>query len=801
MSTEALQIELEEYAVGLGINRYRNRLVKHGEEQMPPGLRLMRQVIQPLAEELQRWIDSCLKGRHREYASVARYLNQLDAFVVAHLVSKVCIHAATTDQTVAAVALNISRLLVDEIDARAFYKAHRRRFEATQQEVKKATTYRHKRNVMRYRAKKVGVEPANWNIELRTRVGTLLLHMFLSTVGLLEIYKGRVPGAKFPVERLRGTEETLKWFREQHGKFELLTPIYQPMVIPPKDWTTPFNGGYLTLKLRLIKSNNRNYLEELRNCEMPQVYRAINTLQRTPWKINRRVYDVFYEVWTSGGCLGKLPQQHELPLPPRPEGIDEDRTVLANWKHEAAAIYERNARSRSQRQSVEFQLTTATRFLDVERFYFPYTMDWRGRLYPVPVILNPQGNDLAKGLLMFADGKPLGKRGADWLKVHCANLFGIDKVSVEDRVAWVDAHKDAIIDSALNPLDGERFWATADKPYQALAACFELYGYWTEGESFVSHLPIAMDGSCNGIQNFSAMLRDYEGGCAVNLVPQDTPQDIYAGVAEVVARRVEEDARKGVEHADLWVGKITRSIVKRPVMTLPYGATRYGMRQQIIDTLKKMADDGECPIPARNDDYFWPAEYLSWVVYRSIGEVVRAARQAMDWLQQAASVSSKDGMPIHWITPAGLPVLQAYYKTSVKRVRCLIDGRRVRTQIHVRDATIDSQAMAYGSAPNFVHSMDASHLMLTVNHAADRGVTHFCMVHDSYATHAADSDTLAQSLREMFVYQYQTQDVLAQYREHLVAQVHPDLVEKIPPLPERGNLDLNVVKYSMYFFA
>lgn len=39
------------------------------------------------------------------------------------------------------------------------------------------------------------------------------------------------------------------------------------------------------------------------------------------------------------------------------------------------------------------------------------------------------GEDKCRGLLEFAEGKPLGKRGVYWLQIHVANLMGRDKLS------------------------------------------------------------------------------------------------------------------------------------------------------------------------------------------------------------------------------------------------------------------------------------------------------------------------------------------------------------------------------------
>jgi DNA-directed RNA polymerase len=77
------------------------------------------------------------------------------------------------------------------------------------------------------------------------------------------------------------------------------------------------------------------------------------------------------------------------------------------------------------------------------------------------------------------------------------------------------------------------------------------------------------------------------------------------------------------------------------------------------------------------------------------------------------------------------------------------------------------------------------------------------MIHDSFGVHAADTSLLNAVLRESFVTQY-SQPVLERFREEIVEQLEisaPELVEKIPPVPHTGNLDLEAVKRSDFFFA
>lgn len=71
-----------------------------------------------------------------------------------------------------------------------------------------------------------------------------------------------------------------------------------------------------------------------------------------------------------------------------------------------------------------------------------------------------------------------------------------------------------------------RWWQSAEKPWETLAACTEVRDALATGNpaEFVSRLPVQIDGSCNGLQHYAALSRDLEGGTSVNLMPCDRPQ-------------------------------------------------------------------------------------------------------------------------------------------------------------------------------------------------------------------------------------------------------------------------------------
>jgi len=144
------------------------------------------------------------------------------------------------------------------------------------------------------------------------------------------------------------------------------------------------------------------------------------------------------------------------------------------------------------------------------------------------------------------------------------------------------------LDSARNPLSGKRWWLQAESPWQTLASCIELANILDskDPQNFVSHLPVHQDGTCNGLQHYAALGGDIVGAREVNLLPSNSPQDVYSGVSKLVAERIERDAKVGHEIAKLLIGKIERKIVKQTVMTSVYGVTFVGARAQIQNAMK-----------------------------------------------------------------------------------------------------------------------------------------------------------------------------------------------------------------------
>ncbi len=668
-----------------------------------------------------------------------------------------------------------------------------------------------------------------WTASERHHVGMKLIDLVIRTTGYVSlrlVKEGRDNSRYY----LQAEPALLEWAEQRQQRAEFLSPLRMPMLIPPQDWHTPFDGGYHTPALpplTLVKTPDRAYLESLAVRDMPEVYGAVNALQRTGWIINRKVLDVAHALWERGGGMAGLPDRADTPMPPRPfdpaampedraRWPEEKRRAWKTWKQNCARIYSDNAASGSRRLLVSQTLWIADRFRE-DTFYFPYQLDFRGRIYAVPSCLQPQGSDFAKGLLTFAEGKGITlEHGSAWLAVHTANMWGEDKIPLPRRVDWTFEHETMLFAIAADPLE-RREWMTADKPWEFLACCFE----WAEfreasraGKPYVSHLPVAMDGTCNGLQIYSLLLRDPVGGAAVNLLPPANPEedkaaDIYQVVADKVIARLEAMLKDPATDDDTlylcsrWLDfGINRKTTKRQVMVLPYGGTRRSCGeytfQYILDHIEERRTKGVEPADPWGEDMRAASKFLSGLIWEAIGETVVKAREAMDWLQSCARIAAKHNVALTWTSPVGFPVRQFYHERKEKRVKTRMGDSAIVLSVRESTKKLDRQRQTNGIAPNFVHSLDAAALMRSVNSALDEGIRSFAMVHDSYGVHAADAVLMSSILRESFVDLF-SEDILGSFREELLARLPKGT--RLPKAPEPGTLDIEAVLESPYFFA
>lgn len=699
------QIELEELMRAEGALRYQRMLEKTresgSESTTPHGRTLLEHFTRSLSSHIASVFEETLEnGRPGFNNSSLKKIEGLGYDTIAFLALKGVLNTVIQRPTLPHVAAEISTLLEDEAKCNHFEKHAPEAYRFAMKRASESTTYARKHAalsaMMTHTANgDYGNDPdealkwKSWGASIRQQIGVKLVFLIRDWLRFIRVEKrslgktgkrGRqTTWSRYCVEP---EPELLTWIDEHVARTGALRPLLLPSVIPPRDYTTPFNGAYHTKRLPLhplVKTRHRKHKDLLRSHidAMRSVYDAVNTAQATGWRVNGRVLAIAKALWEKGVVMPGLPRQEQEPMPRcsrcgrevTEDGREqrhpcfEEKEALTQWKKVAHETHRRNSALFSKRLQVHNIFWTANLLATDPAFYFPCQLDFRGRLYTIPQGLTPQGCDLAKGLLEFATGKPIETQEAeDWLAIHAANTWGKDKVSFGERIAWTHENAPLFERIAKDPIEHINDWKDAGDPFSFLAACLDWTNYQRVGRGYISRLPIAQDGTCSGLQHFSAMLRDPEGAKATNLLPSDAPQDIYRVVAERTVEKLEavEVTSPHYHTARRWLcsNLIDRSLAKGPVMTLPYGATASGMLEQIIACVEEKRERTSQAFSWSPEELPQACRYLTLVVRSTIEEVVTAAPRAMTWLQEVAAIVSKTNQPLIWTTPTGMPVVQ-----------------------------------------------------------------------------------------------------------------------------------------------
>lgn len=799
---------------------------------------VMRRLIGPVIEGIQEFLTNARSAPGRGH-SAAPFIYEVGPEVGAFIALRCAFSAIGADRkNLPSLTSMIGTGIELELGMRRFKASDRDLFRATKVEAEKHTAMKQRHAVAARMIRRAGVDP-QWTETRKHIVGLKLFEIMRERTGLFEVLtvSANKRGKIKSVNKVAFTQEAAIRMAEVLDVSSKLRPMLLPMVIPPRPWTTGAAGGYYStgLNMKLVKPRFQGIEDALKDGDMALPMRAVNAVQATPWVVSERVLEVLREAFSTGrriaGMPGIVPE-----VPPYPPEADTDPAVKKLWKRGAAAAYEERRKDLGRRVQVSRTVAVAEKFVG-RPIYFPHSMDFRGRIYSIPSNFCPQGPDYAKALLLFGKSHPINcATAAGWLAITGANRYGFDKCSLLHRIKWVEDHEEAIASVDEDPWGAAfDFWAKADEPFQFLAFCFEWAAFKRHGWGFQTSLPVNLDGSCNGLQHFSAAFRDPIGGKAVNLLPAETPQDIYGVVAERTKVLLEELLRPdgprsgkiaGYEKmeellnargttvrrmAEAWQKfGIDRKITKRPVMTLPYGSTQFSCREFIEDAIKEKLDKGipnpftdapETDVVAHARSTFNASLALQPLVWQSIGETVVAARQGMDWLQQCAKEASYAGLPLQWETADGFVVVQNYREFNTKRIEAMIDGRILKMRVQTEESGLDTRAQYQGVAPNWVHSQDACALRMFVNTALDHDITDFSLIHDSFGCPAPQVETMLACLKETFISLYTDQDPAAMFYVDMISLMPEGAGRSIPRPPAKGTLDLTEVRKSDYFFA
>ena len=590
--------------------------------------------------------------------------------------------------------------------------------------------------------------------------------------------------------------EVLKELHKRHELLQASTLVYRPMVCRPEDHTLKHSGGYLHTNLRkpVVQKYRSNFFgdyakEQKFSKPSKLVLDGLNLMMGTEWSVHEEVMEVMETLFTNNTGLANLPfysfEEFMFNAPYPKGGSKEEQAIWCQNREEKWGEWYKQEQGRGR---MLIRLELAKSLIPWDYFYHVYTLDFRGRAYTTCELLSPQSSDFDKGLIRFAKGVKLTERGRWWQKIHLANLFDQDKLSLDERVGWVDDNWEMINEIARDPYEN-REWiddsVKKNKSFQRLASIFDI----TRDDGY-TYVPVQVDGKCNGNQHWSAIVGDEPIAKLTGIIPSDKPHDLY----QYVADKTTEYCLKATDtngwlqqFLSHWNNVIDRKVTKRPTMCEPYGITFYGIQRYI-------KEEG----------------HLDWVAKDKVGgalvELARAIKASLDtslsgpntgkqYLKEVVGVANDLNKHIEWTTPSGFKVVHYYNKQQKRRSKAALFNRK-ELIFYVKTNDVNSRESTQAISPNFIHSIDAAHMFLTLDKISFYGIIDFSMIHDSYGCHANFVDLMVNCLREEFV-RIHSENLLEEFKK----EVENQLGVMLPDPPARGKLELEKVLESDYFFA
>lgn len=537
-----------------------------------------------------------------------------------------------------------------------------------------------------------------------------------------------------------------------------------PMTTPPVPWFVDEDGnavgGYESFQYQLVRADQR-YVDY--NKFSKKIFDSINYIQSTPWIVNKDLLEVIKsdlkvpvrEDYVKMSYPDNESCRWELDLNNKEVVASLSEEVVEGLREERKSYRDRMALYRAEAsdfesamgkyRAVRLALTICERYKDEEALYFPHSYDFRGRIYPLPIGLTPQGSDAVKALLLYKEVQPVNERGMDWNWAYLASLYGDDKLEFNARVA----RGKELIDSD---------YKDADEPYQFLSHQLELQRYVADN-TYIPNTRIHLDACNSGSQFTSAITGDKEGCLATNVIPTYTEegqsrQDAYLLVAEKalaltkekILTAPNEEEKKTYEFFYTLLKENGRKICKRPVMVSNYGGTAGGRTEILWHMFRELGVERK-----------WItrkiASKFSKIIGDSIQGTLKGGKAFESYIHQMNNIIAKDNNPVQWSTSDGFHVTHVKNKElKPKQVTCMLPGARKSTTIIKKNYSKNVSAMKMKSAisPNYIHSLDAELLRRVALKMKTAGIQYSDWIHDSFGCHPNDVDEMLRITKQEF---------------------------------------------------
>jgi len=611
--------------------------------------------------------------------------------------------------------------------------------------------------------------------EDRIKVGLFLLEV-AADIGILDIestYEG-----KKQKKLLTFNASYAEALTEREDLYGRIAYLHEPMVEQPMDWEvsdTPssqnISGGYHWEHAKNKRTMCRHYFSES-NFQQEAVD-TINNMQKVGYKVYPQTLKVANELMHQVGHFQPMPKEVE-PLIAPPNATDDE---LWKLKREKEREHEEHRNKVKKFMRTRTVLNVANDFNDGREFYYGWSFDYRGRMYPLNSFLQIQGTDFDKSLICFSEGCELTKSGRKWAARALASAYIGTGDSYKTRERWTEDNQ-ALIKRVANDPHGYRCdWEVAKEPWVFLQLCFEWNAVVIAGTKELWQVPVPIDSTASGLQLLSAMRLDKQGMTFANLLPpnkDDGPLDAYQAVL-ALARGM---AAQHPETAELTVYLQDRKVGKPALMLSVYGGSQLTIRDKIKEHFK----DKEIAISKEN------LSAITSLVIKASKQLFPAAYEALAWLKKLGKIVAERDGRVQWHTPTGNLIDLTENEQNIIQVRTETMGK-----INVslgETQTPDTKSMVNAFAPGFVHSWDAS----LCQAAFHNWTKPLALVHDSVSVLPSDMNAAVAKIKGSFR-RICAGDVLANLAEDMGVSE-----DQLPRLEWQQNNLLDEVESSEYFF-
>lgn len=633
-------------------------------------------------------------------------------------------------------------------------------------------------------------EAPSWDLKVRRAVGRLVyLGMRKST--MLSVRSYRNMGCDKKETQTRISLDLLTKASAVIGATAEISPVRMPMFARPLDWAEARGGGYYHWKLQkpLIAKTTPEQQAILSQVPPRRYIEAANRVQRIAWRVDERILRVARELFLTGNEVAGIAPQSPQETAPYAKPHDPLKHRKRNAWNITTTLNNRIRRMRL--ANLLFIAQTCTG----RDIYFPVHFCFRGRMYSSAYEFNWQGHNMAKGILKFAKGVPIVTDSDERaLAFHGAGCFGKLFLTGDERCQWIHENSERLAQICADPTGNDfAFWGECDRPFEALAFCYEWTEYKKHGRGFVSTLPCRVDATASAAQLTALLSRDERLASACNLTPADRPIDYYAIVAEKVSKRMADDTQGyGKRWLEFLGGSVTRDDVKKLAIVYLHGGTTYGLTKEIGSFLKEKSR--VCRVhPFHYDEYLGAIGVFRRAMVSAVTSITQATEGLHAWMQDCAAISAMDGRPLTWKTREGLVVEHNYKQEGVKAVRAAtISLKNIKSPAEPKDGFgVSKQRQAI--VANVIHSMDGAMVVRTVLGAGVDVAPTF----DGFTTHASHLAKVISVARSALLATGEGDPMMDLYRGFCLRAPKANIPQ--PPFP--GRFDPESARDSKYSFT